>query len=114
VARSPINAKLESNGTARYAPQLEAAVYFCCLEALQNAAKHAGEGAAVKVSLAEQDGDLTFEVADSGKGFDPASHNGSTGLQNMADRIGALGGQLSIESNPGAGTKVRGAIPVAG
>jgi signal transduction histidine kinase len=112
VEQAPISGTVESNGAGRYKPELEAAVYFCCLEALQNAAKHAGEGAAVRVSLAEQDGDLTFEVADSGKGFDPASHNGSTGLQNMADRIGALGGALAIESSPGEGTSVSGTVPV--
>jgi signal transduction histidine kinase len=111
VERSPINAQLESNGTARYAPQLEAAVYFCCLEALQNAAKHAPDSMVV-VRLAEADGALRFEVADDGPGFDPASQNGTAGLQNMADRIGALGGELRIESAPGAGASVNGRVPI--
>jgi signal transduction histidine kinase len=109
VERSPVYATLESNGTSRYRPELEAAVYFCCLEALQNAAKHAPDSK-VKVSLSEREETLAFEVADDGPGFDPASHNGSTGLQNMADRIGALGGELQVRSSPGEGTTIRGRV----
>jgi signal transduction histidine kinase len=111
VDRTPLKAQFESDGATRYPPELEAAVYFCCLEALQNSAKHAPDSA-VKVSLSESDGALRFEVADDGPGFDPASHNGSTGLQNMADRIGALGGSFQIQSNPGEGTTVKGAVPI--
>jgi signal transduction histidine kinase len=112
VDRSLLDATFESSGAGRYRPELEAAVYFCCLEALQNAAKHAGEDAKVAVRLAEQNGDLQFEVSDDGGGFDPAVHNGSAGLQNMADRIGALGGELKVESARGRGTAVVGSIPV--
>jgi signal transduction histidine kinase len=64
------------------------------------------------VSLTLQDGQLGFTISDTGAGFDPASANGSSGLQNMADRIGALGGELRIESAPGRGTRIAGAVPV--
>jgi signal transduction histidine kinase len=109
-----IPATFTGDGVGRFAPEIEAAVYFCCLEALQNASKYAGDGASVQVKLSETDGELRFEVADDGAGFDPASANGSAGLQNMADRIGALGGELRIVSRSGAGTSVAGTIPVVG
>jgi signal transduction histidine kinase len=109
--RSPLAARVESNRAGRYPAELEAAVYFCCLEALQNAAKHAPESN-VTVSLAESDGALRFEIADDGPGFDAASQNGSAGLQNMADRIGALGGRLEIKSSPSLGTRVTGKVPL--
>ena len=113
VQRAGIGATFESDGARRYPPELEAAVYFCCLEALQNAAKHAGDGARATVRLTERDGALWFEVADDGRGYDPAGANRSTGVQNMTDRIGALGGSLRIESAPGRGTIVTGKVPLA-
>jgi signal transduction histidine kinase len=100
------------DGAGRYPDEIEAAVYFCCLEALQNAAKYAGPDARATVSLSDVDGILHFEVADDGTGFDPASINGSAGLQNMEDRIGALGGELQVESEPGRGTRVVGRVPL--
>jgi signal transduction histidine kinase len=96
----------------RYPAELEAAIYFCCVEALQNAAKHAGDGATAHVTVEERDGQLWFEVADDGRGFDPAMTNGSAGLQNMADRVGALGGRLALTSDPAGGTRVAGEVPV--
>jgi signal transduction histidine kinase len=110
--RAGLPTTLHCDGIGRYAPQLEAAVYFCCLEALQNAAKHAGEGARVQVTVSAHDHALRFEVADDGQGFELAATNGSSGLQNMADRIGALGGFVEITSEPGRGTHVRGRVPV--
>ena len=113
VEQAAITASLECDGAGRYSPEIEAAVYFCCLEALQNATKHAGNGAGVTVKLRDEHGDLCFEVADDGVGFEIAGQaNGSAGLQNMVDRIGALGGRVRIESAPGAGTTVRGNVPV--
>jgi signal transduction histidine kinase len=111
--RSPIAAAASLGACGRHAPELEAAVYFCCLEALQNAAKYAGANAHATVSVADSDGTLRFEVADDGAGFDATSVNGSNGLQNMTDRVGALGGELRIESEPGGGTRIRGAVPLA-
>jgi signal transduction histidine kinase len=98
---------------ARFSPQIEAAVYFCCAEAIQNAAKHCPE-ASVTATL-QSDGEralLRFEIADDGPGFDAAGSTGN-GIRNMADRIGAVGGSLRIESESGAGTKVFGSVPTA-
>jgi signal transduction histidine kinase len=92
---------------------VEASVYFCCLEALQNAAKHA-DGAEVTVRVWEEPGTLHFEVADDGPGFDPDTVSHGQGLVNMGDRLAALGGTVHWESAPGAGTRVCGSVPVNG
>jgi signal transduction histidine kinase len=97
-------------GATRYAPEAEAGVYFCCLEALQNRAKHAPL-APCRVELGFADGWLTFAVSDEGPGFDLATVAGGSGLQNMADRMAALGGALEVRSAPGAGTRVVGRVP---
>jgi signal transduction histidine kinase len=109
--RSSMPVTVDSDGVGRYPQELEAAIYFCCLEALQNAAKHAGDGAKVSVRLSQDDGQVQFEVEDDGRGYDAAKISPSSGLQNMTDRIGALGGELHIVSVPGAGTTVRGNVP---
>jgi signal transduction histidine kinase len=102
---------VEPNGVGRYPQEAEAAAYFCVLEALQNAAKHAS-ASAVTVRLREDDGLLAFEVSDDGSGFDVEETPSGSGLQNMADRVEALGGSVSITSWPGAGTTIVGRIPV--
>jgi signal transduction histidine kinase len=112
AALAAIETTLRCDSAGRYPREVEAAVYFCCLEALQNAAKHAGDGAHATIKLSDQGGELRFDVTDDGPGFDPATTNGSAGLQNMRDRIGALGGRLQIDSAPGEGTHVRGSIPL--
>ena len=109
--RSAIPVSVESDGVGRYPQELEAAVYFCCLEALQNAAKHAGEDAKASVRLSQAGGRVEFIVADDGLGYDTANLGPTAGLQNMADRLGALGGELHIESMPGSGTRVSGSVP---
>ncbi len=95
----------------RYPQEIESAVYFSCLEALQNVAKYAGASHAA-LSVARSSGELTFEVADDGTGFDPAVTRYGTGLQGIADRLGALDGTLSVVSSPGSGTHLLGRIPV--
>ncbi|MFI5261696.1 MAG: sensor histidine kinase [Candidatus Limnocylindrales bacterium] len=90
---------------------LERAVYFSCVEAIQNAAKHAGAGARVVVSLWGTAEGLHFEVADDGIGFDRAAPTRGAGLANMRDRLDILGGTLTVLSAPGAGTRVSGFIP---
>jgi signal transduction histidine kinase len=110
--RSPIPVFVDGDSAGRYAPHVEAAIYFCCLEALQNAAKYAGDGARATVTLDAHNGTLAFEVRDDGRGFDPAATPPSAGLQNMRDRVGALGGALDVVSAPGAGTRVAGRLPV--
>ena len=112
ISRAPMSARFESTAIRRHAPEVEATVYFCCLEALQNAAKHAGEEASARVRVWEEEGALLFEVVDDGVGFDPRPHEQSAGLINMSDRLGALGGRLRIKSAPGEGTRVVGTIPL--
>ncbi|HEX6443705.1 MAG TPA: histidine kinase [Streptosporangiales bacterium] len=94
----------------RYPEEIEAAAYFCCLEAIQNAGKHAGQGAEIAVRVWSEDGALRFEVADDGAGFAPDAASGH-GFVNMTDRLGAIGGTLSVESHPGKGTRVTGRVP---
>lgn len=101
-----------TSAVRRYTPEVEAAVYFCCVEALQNATKYAGDGASAMVKLWEDAGGLLFEVADDGAGFDVSKTGAGAGLTNMADRLGAVGGRLVVDSTPGGGTRVNGAVPV--
>ena len=110
--RSSMPVTVDSDGVSRYPQELEAAIYFCCLEALQNAAKHAGDGAKVSVRLSQVEGQVQFDVSDDGRGYDATAMGPSAGLQNMADRIGALGGELRIDSVQGDGTTVRGSVPI--
>jgi signal transduction histidine kinase len=101
-----------ARGLGRYNPEVEAAVYFCCLEALQNAAKHAG-ASNVRIELQQEDGRLHFSVLDDGVGFDPATVSASSGLQNMRDRVASVGGSLTVDSRRGRGTTVFGDLPIA-
>lgn len=111
--RSAIPVRIESQDVGRYPAEVETAVYFCCREALQNAAKHAGEHASADVRLGATHSHLTFSVEDDGAGFDPPSAAAGVGIRNMRDRIVALGGQLEIESAAGKGTRIIGRIPIA-
>jgi signal transduction histidine kinase len=111
--RAVLPTQFEAADIGRYPPELEAAIYFCCLEGLQNAAKYAGSAATVRVTLWEEAGGLLFEVRDDGAGFDAALSSPGAGLINMRDRLGAVGGRLTIESQPGTGTRVTGAVPLA-
>ncbi len=99
------------DGIGRYTPDIEAAIYFCCLEALQNAGKHAVE-ARVEVRVWEQSGGLLFSVSDDGPGFDAAAVRRGHGFVNMADRLGAIGGTIRWESQPGQGAQVLGTVPL--
>jgi signal transduction histidine kinase len=109
--KSTVPVTIEGDGIGRYAREAEAAVYFSCLEALQNVAKYA-EATRATVTLADGDGRLRFEVTDDGVGFDPGGSSYGTGLQGIADRLAALGGEIDIRSTPGAGTTVAGVLPV--
>jgi signal transduction histidine kinase len=108
VVRLEVNAAL---ARARFDPPVEAAIYFCCLEALQNAAKHAPH-APVSVRISADDAWLMFEVVDQGPGFDTSLARPGTGLEGMADRLAAVGGALTIESSVGRGATVGGRVPV--
>jgi signal transduction histidine kinase len=113
AGRAALLTSVEAEGIGRYPQQVEAAVYFCCLEALQNAGKHAGTGAEATVTLREVEGALIFEVADNGAGFalESGAHHGH-GFVNMSDRVGAFGGSVTVDSAPGEGTKIAGRIPL--
>jgi signal transduction histidine kinase len=109
--RSPTPVTVRAAGLGRFPPDVEAAVYFCVLEALQNVAKYANASEVV-VELRHRDDRLTFEVRDDGVGFDPATAPRGTGLQGMADRIEAVGGALDVRSARGRGTTVAASIPL--
>jgi len=112
LLRARVQGGVEGDGTGRYPVDVEATVYFCCLEAIQNAAKHAGPAAHVGVRIWEEDTTLLFEIVDDGRGFESGAGRGGVGVANMRDRVGALGGQLHIESAPGHGTRVVGGVPL--
>ena len=96
----------------RFPAEVEAAVYFSCLEALQNAAKHA-QGATVDLRLWTESGGLLFSVADDGPGYDAAVARRGHGYVNMTDRLGAIGGTVRWDSTPGHGSTVSGSVPLA-
>ncbi|MGH2694833.1 MAG: histidine kinase, partial [Actinomycetota bacterium] len=108
--RGPNPITVHADSVGRYDPEVEAAVYFCCLEAIQNAAKYAA-GAAVRVQLTQEGELLAFTIADEGGGFDTSATPFGSGLQNMADRAAALGGELRVDSALGQGTVVAGWVP---
>ena len=110
----PIPTTVMAEADRRYPPEVETAAYFCCLEAMQNAAKHARGATAVRVVLSEAEGALGLEVHDDGPGFDPERIPPGAGLTNMGDRLAALGGELEIRSAPGVGTRVLAVIPLSG
>jgi signal transduction histidine kinase len=111
VNRSPLDVELITDGIGRYGGDVEAAVYFCCLEALQNAGKHASS-AHVVVRVWEETGSLLFEVRDDGPGFDIRTAQRGHGYVNMMDRLGAIGGAVRWESEIGHGTAIRGSLPL--
>jgi signal transduction histidine kinase len=109
--KSPMPVEVVAHGVARYGGDLEAAVYFCCLEALHNVAKHASATRAV-VRLEDTGDDLRFSVEDDGAGFDVASNEPRPGMQNMQDRLAAIGGSLEVRSRPAEGSVVSGRVPL--
>jgi signal transduction histidine kinase len=113
AARSAIPVSVSTDSIGRYSQGAETAVYFCCLEALQNAAKHA-PAASAQVRVWEESGGLLFSVTDNGPGFDPEKARAGHGFVNMADRLGAMGGSVRWESRPGRGSTISGSVPVIG
>ncbi|HET6870103.1 MAG TPA: histidine kinase, partial [Solirubrobacteraceae bacterium] len=112
VARYPGRVEVIAATAARFPPEVEAAVYYCCLEAVQNASKHAGPDAHVSIRLYTEADLLHLEVCDNGPGFDVTAAHDGVGLQNMRDRLGAVRGTVEIASEPGHGTRVRATVPV--
>ena len=113
LARAPLPVNVEADGLGRYPQEVEAAVYFCRLEAVQNVVKYA-DASSARVHLEAQHGMLRFTVEDDGRGFDPSATPRGAGPQNMVDRLDALGGKVQVFSEPGAGTRVSGELPMAG
>jgi signal transduction histidine kinase len=113
TATSTVPVTVHAPGLSRHAPEVEAAVYFCVLEALQNAAKYA-RASSVHVRLEQRDGRLRFEVGDDGVGFDPMGGHHGSGLRGITDRLDTVGGTLEVRSAPGAGTRIRGEVPLDG
>jgi len=111
VRKAPIPVKVRTNGISRYPRDVESAVYFCSLEALNNVAKYAN-ATHVEVRVFGSNGHLVFEIQDDGTGFDASSTSYGTGLQGMADRLNAIGGTLEVRSAPGAGTTIVGRAPL--
>jgi signal transduction histidine kinase len=110
--KAPLPVDVQPDGIGRYPQDVEAAVYFSCLEALQNVGKYA-EASAVTVRLSQDGAVLRFEVSDDGRGFDPDAVAYGSGLQGMSDRIEAVGGRLDVRTAPGKGTTISGTVPVS-
>jgi signal transduction histidine kinase len=108
--KASVPTEVRSDGIGRYPQDIESAVYFCVLEALNNVAKYA-EATRAEVNLAQDDGHLRFAVVDDGAGFDTTETSYGTGVQGMADRLDAIGGALQVVSRRGAGTTIEGRIP---
>ncbi len=109
-AKAVVATEIEADDLGRYPPEIESAVYFCVLEALQNVAKYAGAGQA-RVGVTAGNAGLKFEIVDDGRGFDVSTVERGAGLQNMEDRIEALGGSVTIRSAIGVGTEIVGVVP---
>jgi signal transduction histidine kinase len=111
--RATIPIAVTDGGIGRCSAAVEAAIYFCCAEAVQNAIKHAGPGATVSIDLGRDHAGIRFAIADDGVGMSESAVGKGDGLVGMRDRIGAVGGELEISSAPGCGTTLRGRIPAS-
>jgi len=111
ASKSPLPVTVEADGIGRFGQDIEAAVYFCCLEALQNIAKYA-HATQARICLQAQDGTLRFTVSDDGTGYNARHTPLGSGQRNMADRLAALGGRLEVQSAPRQGTTITGHLPV--
>jgi signal transduction histidine kinase len=110
---APTPVSVHATSVGRYPEEIEVAVYFCCLEALQNVIKHAGHDPSASITLSEDGSLLRFAIKDSGVGFDSGQMPDGAGLTNMRDRIEAVGGRLEVLSREGHGTTVHGLVPFA-
>lgn len=112
AATAAIPVRVATTDVGRFSAPVEAALYFCAVEAIQNATKHAGPSPNVEVTLAEKPDTVEFRIDDDGRGFDTTAATDGEGLVNMIDRIGALGGTLEVASRPGEGTTIMASVPV--
>jgi signal transduction histidine kinase len=109
--KAPFPVTVHGDGVGRFGQDVEAAVYFSCLEALQNIGKYA-EASRADIALTNGGGELRFRVTDDGRGFDPNPTGYGTGLTGIADRLAALGGSMRVSSALGRGTTIEGAVPI--
>jgi signal transduction histidine kinase len=112
--RAPIPVSVIDEGIGRCSPSVEAAIYFCSAEAVQNAVKHAGSHVSAVVTLGRDHDRINFAISDDGVGIAQSASARGDGLMGMRDRVGAAGGELEVVSSPGKGTTVRGTIPDPG
>lgn len=112
VSRISGGVEVTDEAIGRHSREVEAAVYFCCLEALQNVSKYA-QAKRVTIRLWTAGNDLRFRVEDDGVGFDTEDSRSGSGLQNMRDRVEAAGGDLTVTSSVGTGTRVEGQVPAS-
>ena len=110
--KATVPVTVDADGIGRYPQEVEAAVYFCCLEAMQNVQKYA-QASQATIRLREHDDELRFEIEDDGTGFDVATTRKGAGLSNMVDRFDALGGEVHVTSTVGQGTRIAGWLRVA-
>jgi signal transduction histidine kinase len=113
VGRYPGDLTVTEATVERFSPAIELAVYYCGLEAVQNASKHAGPHARVWIRLYLEADKLHLKVRDNGAGFDVAHVPVGVGLQNMRDRVSAVGGWVDVTSEPGNGTLVAASVPAS-
>lgn len=114
VARqSSARIDIQDSSTSEIDASTKVAMYFVCVEAIQNAIKHGTADTTISISLTEEDGKFVLVVVDDGSGFDTDEHTESRGLLNMGDRVGAIGGDLTIDSDIGAGTTITARVPLA-
>jgi signal transduction histidine kinase len=112
ASKSTMPVTVDADGIGRFPQDTEAAVYFCCLEALQNIAKYA-HATQARICLQAQNGTLRFTVSDDGAGYDVGHTPMGSGQRNMADRLAALGGRLEVRSAPSRGTTITACLPSA-
>ena len=110
--RSAVRVSVYDSGIGRPPEPVETAIFFSCVECLQNAAKHAGPDALVSIHLARSDGHISFSIEDDGAGFEPGRVRRGAGLANVESRLAELGGRVQVETREGQGTRVSGAVPV--
>jgi signal transduction histidine kinase len=110
-AWEPVRTTVAADGIGRFSPEIEAAVYFCCLEAVQNAAKHPEDVQRIAIAI-RSDEDLRFEVSDDGSGFSADAVAPGARFVGMHDRLAAVGGHLDVRAAPGGGTCVAGTVPL--
>jgi signal transduction histidine kinase len=112
ASKSAVPVAVEADGIGRFGQDTEAAVYFCCLEALQNTSKYA-QASQARIAVQARSGTLCFTVSDDGAGYDTSHTPMGSGQRNMADRLAALGGRLEVRSAPSSGTTITGHLPLS-